>query len=154
MFDPRDDIIGLFSNSRILANSKYSSTSVFIKLLSFEDNEEKEPNDYGDKCVGILWLKQPRAVLTSIDIGFNSTEHLITVDCNLIVPKNDKWLKNKHATFMNDVLHTFETTLRANASASNKSWDTIEAANIPISIDDVNPNINYRFIEVVCKKAN
>jgi len=154
MFDPRDDIIGLFSNSRIAAASKFSTTSVFVQILTVEENEEKEPNDYGDKYVGMLWLSQPRAYLTGIDIGFNATEHLVVVDCKLVIPKNDKWLKNKHATFTNSIMHTFETTIRTNASAAGKSWDTAEVTNIPISIDDVNPNINYRLLEVVCKKAN
>ena len=154
MFDPRSDIIGLFTNSRIGAASRYSTTSVYIQLLQVEDNEEKEPNDYGDKYVGIMWLRQPRAYMTSVDIGFNSTDHQVIVDCDIVIPKNDKWLKNTHTQYMTKILHTFETTIRRNSSASGKSWDIAEASNIPVSFDDMNPNVYRRVVEVICRKVN
>jgi len=155
MFDPRSDLIGLFTNSRIGAASRYgSSSTVYIKLLIVEDNEEKEANDYGSKYVGIIWLKPPRAYLEDLNVGFSTTEHEVVVDCDLVIPVNDKWLRNTHATFINSVLHTFETTIRTNASATGKSWDNAEAKSIPISFDSETPNIYRRVIEVVCKKAN
>jgi len=154
MFDPRDDLIGLFTNSRIGAASRYSTTTAYVKLLSYEGNEEKEPNDYGDKYVGIMWFKPPRSYLATMDIGFSTTEHEVVVDCDLIIPVNDKWLKGIHSTYINNILHTFETTIRTNASASGKTWDTAEVHAIPVSLDAENPNVYRRVVEVVCKKAN
>jgi len=153
MFDPRSDIIGLFTNSRIGASSRYSGTDVYVKILSMEDNEEKEPNDYGDKYVGIIWLKPPRVYLNDMDIGFNTAEHEVVVDCDFILPKNERWLKGNHATFINSILHTLETTIRTNCSASGKSWDIAMFNDIPISFND-EPNIYRRVSEIVCYKAN
>jgi len=153
MFDPRDDLIGLFTNCRIGAVSKYGSTaSVYVQLLTTEDNSGKEPNDYGDKTVGIIWFKPPRAYLTDIDIGFNTTEHQVIVDCDFVLPQNDKWLQGIHGTFIKNIIHTLETTIRTNSSASGKSWDTAELLNI--YTDFSIPNINRRIMEIICYKAN
>ena len=154
VFDPRSDIIGLFTSSRIGAASRFSTTSVYVKLLSYEDNDTAEPNDYGSKYVGIIWLKPPRAYLDSLDVGFRTTEHEVVVDCDLVIPKNNEWLRNSHATFINSVLHTFETTVRTNCSAAGKSWGTAEVKSIPISLDPDNPNIYRRVMELICIKAN
>ena len=152
MFDPRSDLIGLFTNDRIGAASKYSTTSVYIQLVSWEDNEEKEPDDYGSKYVGILWLKPPRAYNEPMDIGFSTTMHEVVVDCDLLIPKNDNWLRNTHATYIKNICHTFETTIRRNASASGKTWDTAELRSIPISFDSENPGVYRRVFEVIFKK--
>lgn len=154
MFDPRSDVIGLFTSSRIGADSRFSGTSVYVKLISFEDNETVEPNDYGDKYVGIMWFKPPRAYFTDLDVGFSTTEHEVIVDCDLILPKNDKWLRNSHATFINNILHTFETTVRTNCTVSGKSWDIAMVSNVLISFDENNPNIYRRILELRCIKAN
>ena len=157
MFDPRSDIISLFSNSRIGANSRYgSSATVYVKLIEYDiENAEIEPNDYGDRYVGIMWLMPPRAYNRTLDIGFNTTEHTVVIDCRLILPQNNKWLKNIHSTYINSVLHTFETTIRTNGDATaGKSWDIAELNNMPVSNDPENPNIHYRVLEVVCVKAD
>ena len=154
VFDPRTDIIGLFTSSRIGAVSRFSGTSVYVKLISYEDNENAEPNDYGNNYVGILWLKPPRAYFTDLDVGFRTTEHEVIVDCDLIIPKNDKWLRNSHASFINNVIHTFETTIRTNTSTPGKSWGMAEVTGIPISEDPEYPNIYFRVMELRCIKAN
>jgi hypothetical protein len=155
LFDPRTDLIGLFTNSRLGAASRYSNTSVYIRLVKETvDNKDTEPNDYGTKYVGILWLKPPRTYNTSADVGFNTTEHDVIIDCHLIIPRNDQWLKNTHETFANNITHSFETTIRTNASASGKSWQNAEVSNMPISNDPDNPNVCYRVLEVTCFKAD
>jgi hypothetical protein len=157
LFDPRSDLISLFTNSKISANSRFGSNkTVFVKLLEEKvDNKHKEIDDYGSECVGIIWMSPPRAYLEDMDIGFNTTQHSVVVDCRLIVPRNDRWLQGVHDTFINSILHTFETTIRSNGDASaGKSWDTAMATNMPVSSDPENPSINYKVIEVVCTKAN
>jgi hypothetical protein len=153
MFDPRDDIIGLFTNSRIGAVSKYgSNATVYMQLLKTEDDSCKEPNDYGDKTVGIIWFKPPRCYNTGLDIGFSSTEHQVIIDCDMVLPVNDKWLQGVHGDYINNVLHTFETTIRDNATKSGVSYDTAELLNV---ITDFSiPNINRRIIEILCFKSN
>ena len=154
MIDPRSDIIGLFTNSRIGADSRYSGTSVYIKIVSTEDNENTEPNDYGDKYVGILWLKPPRQYLNDLTISFTVTEHEAIVDCDLIIPRNDKWLKNNHSTFINNIVDLFERTIRENSTTSGKTWDIAMVDNILVSVDVENPNIYRRLMELRCYKAD
>lgn len=156
MFDPRTDIISLFTSSRIGAASRYSTTSVYVKILKEEvDNRETEPNDYGDKYVGILWLKHPRAYLTNVTIGTGTIDHEVVVDCHLIIPRNDHWLKNIHETYINNILKRFEATIESNSTSSaSKSWDVVEPPNILSASDPDNPNICFRVIELVCRKTD
>lgn len=156
MFDPRSDLVGLFTNSRIGAASRFgSTTSCYVRLIKEEvDNKETEPNDYGNNYVGLLWLKSPRAYNNDIDVGFSTTAHEVVVDCHLIIPRNDKWLKGVHETFINNITNTFEKTIRTYATASGKSWNQAAVENMPLSSDPENPNICFRVLEVVCHKAD
>lgn len=155
MFDPRNDIISLFTNSRIGAVSKYGGTaSVYVKILRLEDNEEKEPDDYGTKTVGLLWLHPPRAYNQNIKAGTGTIQHDVVIDCHLIIPKNDNHLKDIHADYINTILNTFEATLEASStSTAGKSWDVATPPNILTSTSD-DPNIYYRMFEITCTKTN
>lgn len=154
MFDPRTDLIGLFTNSRIGAACKYSTVSVYVKLINSEDDKEAKPSDYGSKYVGIMWFKPPRAYFRDMDLGFQTTEHEVIVDCDLVIPTSEKWLEGVHSTYINNILHIFETTIRTNSTVSGKSWDIARADAIPISFDSTTPNIYRRVVEVICRKAN
>ena len=155
MFDPRTDIVGLFTSARIGADSRYSGTSVYVKILKEEiDNTDTEANDYGSKYVGILWLSPPREYISPKSINSTKYEHEAVVDCRLIVPRNDKWLRNNHETFIHNVLHTFETRIRDNYNASGKSWDIALPTNMPVTNNPDNPNVCYRVLELVCYKIN
>jgi len=102
-----------------------------------------------------MWLHPPRAYNKSMDVGFSTTEHEAVIDCRLIIPRNDKWLKNTHETYINTILHLFEIRVRANADATaDKSWDTAEVTAMPVSDDPDQPNMCYRVLEAVFTKAN
>lgn len=153
MIDPRSDLISLFTNSRIGAASKFSTTSVYIKILEAEGQEEKEPNDYGSKYVGILWLRPPRAYLSNINIGYTRDEIETVVDCHLYIPKNPRWFNaGDYGTYINRILDTFQTTIR---SSSGKVWDMARMNSIPDSLTGGdNPNVYGRVIEVVCQNID
>ena len=156
MFDPRSDLIGLFTNSRIGAASRFSTASVYIQLIKEEvDNMEIEPNDYGRKNVGLMWLKTPREpVAKNIKVGTGTIDHEVVVDFHLIIPRNNTWLKNIHATYINSILATFEATIETNSTSSaGKSWDVAEPPNI-LSTNAESPNLCFRMGELVFRKTN
>ena len=154
MIDPRSDIISLFTDSRIGASSMYSGTSVYVKLLESEGQEEREPNDYGRNYVGIIWLRPPRVYSNIHDISYNHDISEIVVDCHLYIPKNTAWFKpGGYSSYIRQVLDTLQTTLRSNQTG--KSWHSIRLSNIPDSLTGGdNPNVYGRVIEVVCMKID
>lgn len=155
MFDPRDDIIGLFTSSRIGAASRYSGTSVYVHILTWEDHLDAEPDDYGEKTVGLLWLRPPRSVLQSVDIGYHATAHTVVVDAYLHIPVCDAWLKGIRRVFVNSIMDTFETRLRDEGNSKDGvGWDTIEVTGVPVCFDDVNPGVDLRVLEVTCTRTD
>lgn len=154
MIDPRNDLISLFTNSRIGAASKFSGTSVYVKILVTEGQAEKEPNDYGSSYVGLIWLHPPRSYLTTIDIGYGKDEGETVVDCHLYIPLNKRWFNSDdYGTFINSVLTVFQTTIRSNQTGY--VWDMARVSNIPDSLTGGNnPNVYGRVIEVVFKNID
>jgi hypothetical protein len=152
MFDPRDDIIGLFTNARIGGSSRFSSSTVYVKLLKTEDNSGKEPNDFGNNMVGIIWLKPPRTVNTCIDVGFSTSEHRVVIDVDMVLPHNDEFLKNVHDSFINSILHSLETTIRTYATKSGVSYDTAELVFVMSDYSII--GVHRRLMEIVCVKSN
>ena len=152
MIDPRSELISLFSDSRIGAASKYSTTSVYVKLLETEGQEEKEPNDYGSKYVGIIWLHPPRSYLQQITAcNIVRDEGETVVDCHLYLPKNQQWfIPGGYGTYIRRILDTFQTTIR-NATVDSYSWDKARLNSVPDSLTGGdNPNVYGRVVEVVC----
>jgi len=154
MIDPRSDLISLFTDSRIGAVSKYSGTSVYVKILVTEGQEELEPSNYGSKYVGLIWLHPPRVYSSELNIGYTKDEHEYVVDCHLYIPKNKRWFNpDDYGTFIASVLNTFQTTIRSNQTG--KDWDRARVSNIPNSLTGGdNPNVYGRVIEVVFKNID
>lgn len=152
MIDPRSDLISSFTNSRIGAASKYSTSSVYIKLLTREGQEEKEPSDYGSSYVGLMWFFPPRAYMTQIT-GVNNVQELVetVVDCHLYIPKNEHWFNpSNYGTYIKNILDTFQSTLR-DIDINDYGWD-VRINSIPDSLTGFdNPNVYGRVVELIFK---
>ena len=158
MFDPRYELTRLFTNARIGASDRYGSTSSsYVKLLVTEGNEEKEANDFGSTYVGIMWLKPPRTYPdNNVDIGYNKIMNETVVDCDLIIPKNDKRLYNSSGTlygnFIAEILRRFQATVQTNSHPTDGFWVDAHVGPVLISTDPENPNIYRRVVEFICKE--
>lgn len=152
MIDPRSDLISKFTDSRIGAASKYSTTSVYVKLLCPEGQEEKEPSDYGSSYVGLIWFHPPRSYFTQIT-GVNNVRDLAetVVDCHLYIPKNQRWFNSDdYGMYIKHILDTFQSTLRG-IDIDDFGWD-VRIGSIPDSLTGYdNPNVYGRMVELIFK---
>ena len=146
MFDPRNDIKGLFTNNRISASDKYGNNDYVEIVIGHWKNQPEQEIRYA----GVLFLEDPRCVLEDATIGGDRTEYTLIVDANLFVRKKknirDYW------SFVNSVVNTFETTIRSNR-ANLSSCDDCIVTNV-LSPPSESGYFYRRVIEITCKKIS
>ena len=104
MIDPRNDIVGLFTNSRVSGSSDHGTKYVKVDLR--EDNENAEITG---KDLGALILESPVVSPSNISVNGKTYEESITQICNLWIRKHVS-LKNPDS-FINNIVNSFQNTI-------------------------------------------
>lgn len=111
MFDPRDDIIALFTNSIISTTASYGYGTDYIKIDLREDNPEGTI-DYKNYA-GCMLLESPEeGTPRPRNIGGGKDETPIVITCNLWIRKK-KGMKDLNK-YINGIIDTFQKTIRTN----------------------------------------
>lgn len=110
MFDPRADIISLFSNSKVSVSTDYDGKTDYMELCIRERNPE---GDLRYDSAGGIILEPPFSPPPK-EVCIGGQKHVTTViiPCRLWLRKRE-WIKNRD-TFLNSVISTFQTTIRTN----------------------------------------
>ncbi|RLI52663.1 MAG: hypothetical protein DRP09_17460 [Candidatus Thorarchaeota archaeon] len=104
MFDPRNEIVGFFSNGRISASTEYGTRYISVQLR--EDNEDATLQ-YDD--IGLLLLDPPELTSQVIKVNGKTTEDTVTIVANLWIYRTEG-MKNPE-TFVTSVLDTIQNTI-------------------------------------------
>jgi hypothetical protein len=105
MFDPRDSLIGLFTNSKVSASTEYGTE--YVKVCN---RENYQPGTLSDNDTGVLVLEEP--IIDVRDIGGTAHEDVLLIKGNLWVTRKEG-MKNPQ-TFINSIINTIETTTMTN----------------------------------------
>ena len=126
MIDPRNEIVALFTNSRILGTTDYGDAYVQVYLR--EDWDEDETLEGSD--LGTLVLEEPTIHPAVVCVGGKTYEETITLICNLWVYKH-KSMKNPE-DFVKSIVNVFQNTIIDNHSTMSDVEDIWLGEVIPV----------------------
>jgi hypothetical protein len=124
MIDPRNDIVGLFTNQKISGSDGNVTRYVQVDLREDNENSEISHND-----VGCLILEEPFGIPECISIGGLTYLDSVNVTCNLWVYKTND-VKHSDA-LVNSLVNTFQNAIIDNHSLLSSVYN--------ITIGDVLP---------------
>lgn len=107
MFDPRNEIVALFTSSHIGASTQGGTRYVGIDIR--EDNEEAKLK-YDN--IGVIILEPPETNNEVINIDGKTTEDTVMILGNMWV-KREQLMKHPDV-FINSILNTFHETILTN----------------------------------------
>ena len=106
-FDPRPDILSKFTDEKVSGTGKYKTEYVEIHI---RDRNPTLRRTYGTSK-GIISLDPPTlGKPTEKAIGGKVINQTVMIPCNLFIPI-DSSLDYQVDTFINDVVHAFETVI-------------------------------------------
>lgn len=106
-FDPRPEILGLFTNAKVSGTGKYKTEYVEIHI------RDRNPTLHRDHSTskGVISLDPPvMPSPTEKSIGGKVINQAVMISCNLFIPIDEK-LNYNVDTFVNDIVHSFETKI-------------------------------------------
>lgn len=134
-FDPRPDILALFTDSRITASDGKVTTN-FVEICISERNPERMADYNG---TGLIILEEPiqgEPILMNIGGGLHKVP--LSIQASMYIRfKDTLWQPD---IFMNNVIDDFQTTIRSssNSLVSNGYVEGFGPVNpIPTESDDV-----------------
>lgn len=104
MIDPRNDIVALFTNSRISASSDMGTKYIKVDLREDNENATVTGND-----LGAMILERPDNNMECINVDGMTYEDTATIICNLWI-RLDMALKNPDV-FIKNVVDAFENKI-------------------------------------------
>jgi len=109
-FDPRPDILGLFTDSKVSGTGKYKTEYIEIHI---RERNWKLDRTYKNSSKGVISLDPPTMVKPDEKSigpnGFTINQEVI-IPCNLFIPLSEA-LNYQVDTFINDIVHSFEGTI-------------------------------------------
>ena len=109
-YDPRPEILALFTDSKVSGTGKYKTEYVEIHI---RDRNKTLHRDYGTSK-GVISLDPPTLVKPyEKSIGGLTINQEVNIPCQLFVPISEA-LDYQVDTFINEVVHNFESTIFSN----------------------------------------
>lgn len=106
-FDPRPEILGLFTDEKVSGTGKYKTEYVEIHI------RDRNPTLHRDHSTskGVISLDPPTQLIpTEKSMGGKVINQTVLIPCHLFVPVDTK-LDYQVDTFINDIVHSFETKI-------------------------------------------
>ena len=104
MIDPRNDIVGLFTNGRVSGSSDHGTKYVKVDLREDNGDAVITGND-----LGVLILEAPSVSPVCVSVGGKTYEESITQVCNLWIRKHVS-LKNPDS-FISSIVNSFQNMI-------------------------------------------
>jgi len=105
-YDPRADILGLFTNEKVSATGKYKTEYVEVHI---RDRNPTLRRNYKTSR-GVISLEPPIQTRPEGTIGGDVYKQPVIINCHLFIPIDEKTNYNID-TFVNAIVHSFQDTI-------------------------------------------